>query len=379
MKDVFMRPRKPHILLFVEDPGSANYIQYMPAELAQRGVSCTLLADGYAKKFLDDRKILYEPLERTTSAHSILERSYPNILILGTSSNPDTYAFRMLTSARDMNIQSVGIVDNLSNASLRFRGLSKAPLKYAPDWLVVPDQPTMLAFKALGFPANRIRICGHPQYDYVVRASEKWTSSDRDDFRKRIFPGNFKKRNIFLFACVPFEGIKSYYFNTSFNFTLKGRGTSQFEPEVVIEEFLDTVTTLKPKPFLVLRLHPKQKPDDLSNYLSEFDFISSGGSPLELLYASDLIVGLPTMLLVEAVLLGKRTLAIGAKFERVPVLPTIRMGLTPYVSTREHLKAFFAKQLHRSPQPTMTEFSERFLFGADKMLVDFLDDILLQQ
>lgn len=374
-----MRRRKPHILLFVEDPGAANYIQYLPDKLEQSGSQCSILADGYAKKFLDDRKISYEPLEKTTSAHSILERSYPDILILGTSSNPDTYAFRMLTSARAMNIKSIGIVDNLSNAKFRFRGRSNDPLKYAPDWIVVPDHPTMQVFESLGFPSSSIRQCGHPQYDYAVRVSENWNSGDRDVFQNKFFPGIAKERKIFLFASTPFTGINPHFLQYSPDFTLKGRAKSRFETEVVLEEFLDVVNTLKPKPFLVLRIHPKQKPEDFLRYIDEFDLVSSGGSALELLYASDLIVGLPTMLLVEAVLLGKKTLAISANPKRTSALPTIRMGLTPCVFTREQLRSFLTNLLYNSPQPIRTDLSDLFVFGANKIIVELVEDILANQ
>ena len=374
-----MRRKNPHIMMFVEDPGAANYIQYLPDKLEQSGLQCSILADGYAKKFLDDRKIPYEPLEKTISAHSILERSRPDILIFGTSSNPDTYAFRMLTSARALNIKSVGIVDNLSNAKFRFRGRSNDPLKYVPDWIVVPDHPTMQAFESLGFPSSSIRQCGHPQYDYVVRVSENWNTGDRDVLKNKFFPGISKERKVFLFASAPFVGIGPHSYEYSPEFTLKGRGRRRVETEVVFEEVIDAVNNLKPKPFLVLRIHPKQKPEDFSRYLGDVDFVSSGGSVLELLFASDLIVGLPTMLLVEAVLLGKKTLAVSANPKRNPALPTIRIGLTPLVSTREQLRSFFAKPLHNCPQPIRTDLSKLFVFGANKKIVELVEDILANQ
>ena len=374
-----MRRRKPHILLFVEDPGAANYIQYLPDKLEQSGSQCSILADGYAKKFLDDRKIPYEPLEKKTAAHSMFERLHPDILILGTSSNPETYAFHLLTSARALNVKSIGIVDNLSNAKFRFRGRSNDPLKYAPDWIVVPDHPTMQVFESLGFPSSSIRACGHPQYDYVVRVSENWNSGDRDVFKNKFFPGISKERKVFLFASTPFTGINPHLFQYSSDFTLKGREKSRIETEIALEEFLDAVNTLKPTPFLVLRIHPKQKPEDFLRYMDEFDFVSSGGSALELLYASDLIVGLPTILLVEAVLLGRKTLAVSANPKRNPALPTIRMGLTPCVFTREKLRSILPNLLYNNTQPIHTDLSDLFVFGANKLIVELVEDILANQ
>ena len=157
---------------------------------------------------------------------------------------------------------------------------------------------------------------------------------------------------------------------------LKGRGKSRFETEVVLEEFLDAVNALKPKPFIVLRLHPKQKPEDFSHYIDEFDLISSGGSPLELLYASDLIVGLPTMLLVEAVLIGRPTLAVIANPNRTPALPTIRMGITPLVFNREKLRAGLSVVLDKDSRPACPDLSTLFVMGAMETLVERIKVIL---
>jgi predicted glycosyltransferase len=50
--------------------------------------------------------------------------------------------------------------------------------------------------------------------------------------------------------------------------------------------------------------------------LEYFDLISEGGDPLELAYVSDIIVGMTTMLLFEASLLGKSVFSIiPRKFE----------------------------------------------------------------
>lgn len=376
---MFMRRRKPHILLFVEDPGAANYIQYLPKKLEQSGFQYSILADGYAKRFLDDCNISYEPLEKKAQAHSIFERLRSDVLILGTSGNPDTYSFHLLVSARAMNIKSVGIVDNLSNARFRFRGRSNDPLKYAPDWIIVPDHPTMQAFESIGFSSSHIRMCGHPQYDYVVRISEKWNSGDRDVFKIKFFPGISKERKVFLFASVPFAGTNSHLYEYSPDFTIKGRGNSRFETEIALEEFLDAVNKLEPKPFIVFRIHPKQKHEDFLHYIDEFDLVSSGGSALELLYASDLIVGLPTMLLVEAVLLGRKTLAVSANPKRTPTLPTIRMGLTPCVFTREQIRSFLSNQLSNCTPPVHNNISDLFVFGANKIIVELIEEILNNQ
>ncbi|PQP33477.1 hypothetical protein C6A37_12715, partial [Desulfobacteraceae bacterium SEEP-SAG9] len=90
----------------------------------------------------------------------------------------------------------------------------------------------------------------------------------RNVFRNKFFPGISKELMVFVFASTPFTGINTNFLQYSADFTLKGRGKRRAETEVALEEFIDAVNTLKPKPFLVLRIHPKQKPEDFSRYLA---------------------------------------------------------------------------------------------------------------
>ena len=126
------------------------------------------------------------------------------------------------------------------------------------------------------------------------------------------------------------------------DYTLIGRGNSNFRSKIVLEELLDSLRDLPEAPYVVLRLHPK---DLLSNYgdlVGEVDQISEGGNPLEVVFAADLVVGMTSMLLLEAAIVGVSTLAIVPKIEERAWLPSIANGVTACVGERKALRAYLA-------------------------------------
>lgn len=115
--------------------------------------------------------------------------------------------------------------------------------------------------------------------------------------------------------------------------------------------------------------------------LTEFDFISSGGSPLELIYAADLVVGLTSMLLLEAALLGKPTLSIVPRRGEMDFLPTIRMGITPCVTTREQLSSALAGLLQDRPQivHACLDLNKVIVPGTLQKNIEFIEGLLLNR
>jgi hypothetical protein len=106
-----------------------------------------------------------------------------------------------------------------------------------------------------------------------------------------------------------------------------------------------------PRPWVVLRLHPKSRAEDFAACLDNVDAVSSGGDPLPLLWAADVVLGMTSMLLLEAALLGKPHLSVLPRAEERAWLAPLSSGLTPVAVTRAQL----AKQLAASVPPPNPE------------------------
>ncbi len=328
------------ILLFAEDPSAANYAALLLPAFARQGWSARLYASAIACGWLNSRGVEFTEMAADADAVSLLREINPRCVLTGTAENPETPGLRLIDAARAAAIPSVAFVDALMSAAYRFCGTTTNPLAYSPDWLLVPDSKTSGAFVSLGYTQERIAICGHPQYDETRTLATRWGNEGGPEaFRERLFPDVALGRKILTFIS---EGALRYELlprRTMGEYGFNGRGVDKGRTKIILEEVLDAVAGLVEKPYVVFRAHPIENAGDYAEYSDEIDAFSSGGSPLELVYASDLTVGMTSMLLLEAALLGRPTLAVLAKNAEIELLPSVRGGQTPYALNRADLRS----------------------------------------
>ncbi len=330
--------RMLRVLFYLEDPGAANYVYSLPADLNCRGCTSLIVADGFAAAFLKSAGIVSHPSTLWSCADKLLEECKPSIVIVGTSENLDSFAHKLVVSSRGLGVPTVGIVDMAGNAEYRFRGKTEDSLAHAPDWLFVPDKFTCEKFHACGYPEGRIEVCGHPQYDTVRQERTKLEQLGLLNVRMNVFP-EADGRTVVMFVAEINGGLQSpEQYQKSPKYTLAGFG-SETRTGVVIEEFLNALDQHpRSRVYRVLRLHPKNSPTEFNEYYNNFDFICSGGKPSPFVYGSDLVVGMTSNLLVEAALLDLPTLSIVPKKFESSNLVTVRAGLTQVVWRREDLQ-----------------------------------------
>lgn len=365
------------ILFYVEDPGAANYIAGLPAALEDRGWRTRLLARGHAYPHLLQLAIKTDPVDHLTTARDLLSKLKPRLVVVGTSENPDTFGFDLITEAHDLGTVTIGAVDAYGNADYRFRGRTENSLSYAPAWLAVPDQWTKDAYISLGYPSEHIMVCGHPHYDRVLVASERLKRCDRQALRKSMFPSNYEDAPVIVFVSEVSTGLNPGKYRSRSDYTLKGRGIKMNRTEIVLEEFLDAVAQqLLSCPYLVLRMHPKNTKEELAPFLEYFHQVSDKESALDLVYAADLVVGMNSMLLWEAAIMGRQTLSIVPRATEKESLPTIRAGVTPCVTTREELRVILPDLLGKNFQPAAAGIKQFFNRGSLQKTVAFIESLL---
>ena len=322
----------------VEDPGALNFLVPLVDMLIEQGVSLLLFGVGVGASQLRERgyPIIHPPSEQ--DAEKVLRAYGCTLLIIGTSEDKYTPAFSLVRAARLAGIQTVGVVDAAVNAQFRFRGTSNVPLAYAPDWMIVPDTETAGAFVQLGFPRARISIVGHPARDLAKRRSQflrstsNYSCNDQPRDKYRI-----------VFVSELSDGIDTGQYTRSEDYTLLGRGASSARTAIVAEELLDALSALRDQHgvncTIVLRLHPKQSVSDLGALSDEFDEVSIGGDPLEVVATADLVVGMSSMLLLQARDMGLRCLSILPRELEMTWLSDVALGIIPSVTDRASLRA----------------------------------------
>lgn len=300
-------------LLFVEDPGAALFMQSLPRILEAMNIDVKIVALKHARQYFPDCQF-EENLCDTDKIHHLLLQTKPDILVVGTSENPDSLAFPLIEAARSSGIVTLGAVDAIANAKDRFRGRQASPLHYAPDWLLVPDSATKDAYVDLGLPPSRVAICGHPRMEQIAAIRKRWNEADRQNHRKQYLGISDPDTKVILFASELSVGLKTSLFQRSPDYTLAGNPQNISRTEIVLDELLAAVAKLEFDPFLVLRLHPKQTRQDGAKHAGYFDYVSHTEPMLEMIHSADLVVGMTSILLVEAAALGRPVLSV------VPVL-----------------------------------------------------------
>jgi len=341
-------------LFFVEDPGAANFVAPLIPFLEEEKYNVKVIADGIAQDYLRKFGIEFDYNDKKEDAKIIFNKYNPRLLIVGTAENPNTLGLRLIEVARYKGIKSIAVIDARMNSEFRFSGGTNHALRYVPDYLLVPDEWTKESFNKIGFPKEKIFVCGNPHFDYVFDVAVRLHREGFYSTRSRIFPDLHPNKKVLTFIS---EGSQrtipvSYNQILNENYMFNGRGSSTGRTEIAVEEFLDAVESFRPQCYLVLRLHPKDVPSDFLAYKEEFDYFSQKEDPLETVYASDIVVGMTSMLLCEASLLGKTIISL---------VPTIKEK--DYFPVMKGYDVTFVHDSYELMNELKHEVSKEFLFS----------------
>jgi hypothetical protein len=329
-------PVRKDALIFAEDPGAVNYVAALPVHLQVRGYSTRFLTLSHASRRAEELGVEHESLVTDPQADEIVNSLRPRVVVTGTSDRVDTPGLEFIAAARRQSIPSLGIVDGQAAYGHRFRGRGDTAIFFAPDWLAVPDAITAGNYVEVGFAADRVRVVGHPHYETI---NDRWHSLEtegRAAIRRRVAP-DAGDRQIVVFA-TEISTSRGHATHTPLpDDTLTGYSGTPLRVHRVLEEFLAVIEEMAPRPYLILRLHPKTQAEEFSAYLGQFDLVSNQGEPASLVYAADLVVGLTTILLEEAALVGTPALALIRRREEVTWLMGVRDGWIPYVTRRDDI------------------------------------------
>jgi len=358
----------------VEDPGALNFLAPLVDMLIEQDASLVIFGVGVGARQLSERGYLVIQPPSEQDAEKTLRAYGCNLLIIGTCEDKHTPAFGLVRAARLAGIQTLGVVDAAVNAQFRFRGSSDVPLAHVPDWMIVPDEATADAFDQLGFPRGRISIVGHPARDLARRRSQSLRLAVDDGCRART-----QNKYRIVFVSELSDGLDQGQYTRTKDYTLMGRGTSSARTAIVAEELLDALLRLRDYhgiySTLVLRLHPKQAKSDFGALSDEFDEISIGGDPLEVVATADLVVGMTSMLLLQAHDMGLNCLSILPREQEKSWLADVALGVIPSVTERSSLRASLLNLLLSNPESAIAKEAVEARSDTVVAMMAFLADI----
>lgn len=327
------------IVVFCEDPGAANYCIPLVQVMREQNVRVALFSAGAACQYLDDRDIKHQNIDFDRSALRLLESLHPSAVIVGTSENIETYAFDLVAAARTLSIPTIGCVDAQSNAEYRFQGRTGNPLYFAPEWLLVPDRATCSEYERLGHPGDCIFICGHPQFDVLRGIKQSFDARDKASLRREYFPNAGPDQFVLVFVSEVSTGLNSDQYLRNDDYSLIGQTGRLKRTEIVLEELILACNNCLKPVHLIVRLHPKNTVEEFADFEGEISQLSVGGTPYGLIYSCDLVVGMSSFLLSEALALGSPVLSVVPRQQEKEWLQAAKSGALTCVFKREDLQA----------------------------------------
>lgn len=325
-----------HVLVHLEDPGAAN-LAYPLVEAQNEGRKTSFITSGYATQFLGRLGIRGYEVGPETDLEHMIRQLKPSAVLCGTSGSTHSTAIDLLDSARRNAIPTLGFVDFAANADRRFAGASDDPLAHLPDHVLVADDTIRNTFLKLGCPEDSISVIGHPTLLRVFDHSARLLEVDRARLRQKVFGGHATKP-IVLVPAEPMKGTygqERYAIDDTYTFPIPGG--AQWRTEVALNAILVALEPFRNRIAVGLRMHPKCDRADFDRLAPAFDFVDSHGEALESAYASDLVIGQTSMILLESAALGIPTASVIVRPSEQDWLPSIPQLAIPKASDQTQL------------------------------------------
>ncbi len=344
------------LMIYVEDPGAANFVGGIPAALETLGLTARVIAEGKAAEHLRRLGVAFETPVPSVTAEGMIDAANPRGVAVGTSMNLESPGLSLIDHGRRRGLVTVGFVDGPANPRWRFRGESDGPLAHAPDYIFVPEPGIADAYVQLGMDRDRVKVCGHPGFDTVRRRRGLLISEGRGNVRRRLWPDLNPERPLAIFVSEPSDGFRPEQFRRSSDYTLRGRGGSDARTDIVVGEFLDAVEASGVDPLLVLRLHPKETDGAEPAHASRFDVVSRAEPHLDAVFAADAVFGMTSVLLLEAALIGRQVVSIVPRAAETAWLPEDASAYLARASTRDEVRKSVADALRGGgPDPAFAD------------------------
>lgn len=261
-------------------------------------------------------------------------------VVLGTTVGPEQHELEYLAAAQAARIPVVSIVDSWVHYRERFTS-STGEVRW-PDHVAVADEEMRDGVVAQGAPRGRVVVTGQPAFDELAPLSTAEGRADARAFVSSAF-GISSGGTLVLFASQPLH-------------QLYAPEELGFDDRAILGEVVtDLVGVMEARARsadLVVKLHPREMADPPPVPRSPGPAVRIHVAPDDrlparvLAAAADLVVGMSSILLVEACLLGTPAISYQPGLRLPDALPANRRGWTRAVRDRGALAAALDGELY---------------------------------
>lgn len=324
------------IVAFAHDPGGANAVACTVAALRSAGFTVAAYVKGPARAQFERLNVSCEEVDDISALESTVAKCR---LVVTGSSETDRTEVLLSVMAREHKVPSVVVLDYWANYRMRFLlqrdGVEQLVL---PDAITAIDDVCAAEMIADGLPVERIHVTGQPYFSWLCERSVV----------PRSVPGEAKK---IFFASQPHPAAQE-----------------------VLNTLIELLSEKDHFSQLLVRFHPRE--GSLAASLENLEksgisySVDRSRDVLTTLSSCDCVVGLSSVILIEAALMGVPA----ASFVPSPwenSLKTNGYGLTIPVTGRDDLNSFLNSEVEQWRREDFCRMQE----GAQGKIVELCHDL----
>jgi hypothetical protein len=343
---------KKKIFMLSRDPGGTNTIIPLVRPLRERGYEVILYGKDvalniYRQNGLDATDITeYVSEFGMAGIQEFLKKINPDCIITGTSIEDFTERYLWKASEK-LDIPSFAILDQWINYGIRFSKYGAYQSNIYRDDKVHPFLPMKILvmdeiakYEAIqdGLEPSRIEITGQPYFETLMQKVAQTNQNAIQDIRKQI---NVEEDDfVITFASEPVS--------VDYRGNIDDQDYWGFTEKTILKELIKAIVNVVPefkgKISIIIKLHPRE---DKNSYLDVNEHSKSNKiditvvdhfDSLSLIAASDLVCGISSMFLIEAVVIGKPVISIAIGLNRENPFVLDRIGVLKSVYSTEELQ-----------------------------------------
>lgn len=335
------------ILFFSRDPGGTNVLVPMIKHF-QRLYKIEVFAKDLAETIYQKEGVQYRNIVDVISnfdgesIRTFLSMKQPRLVITGTSTI-DRSEYRFWMCCRELGIICCANVDSWAFYKERFcieplsLGVSiiETGKSFFPDYILAIDQEAKKEMEKDGIPTEKIVVAGYWHFFYQRGEIRKRDGRNVARFRRKLLNG--KKARIILFLSEGFSDLFGEDPESGYGYHEK---TTFSALEDALRPYENTEDYM-----LVVRPHPKEKLEwwfETMHKSSLEIIVDKDTELLDQIQAADLVTGMQTQCLNDALLAEKPVISIQIGLNRKNPLFASRHGLIRTALTNESLERYIA-------------------------------------
>ncbi|NVJ91181.1 MAG: hypothetical protein HWE34_05965 [Methylocystaceae bacterium] len=320
-------PRGNSVLAFAREAGGAAAIAPVCKRILDLNIPLLLLSDDKGLDIFKARGLHPNAFSFNESElESLCQKhfkNHPSHLLTSAASLPhlDMTERYLWQWASKQNILSTAILDQWQNYAIRFSGEKpEQHLAYLPDRICVMDELARTEMIKQGIPESRIIVTGQPSFDWLReqnKSADNQTISHLNDLQLS---------NSNIIVTFVSEALAKDFGNTL--------GYDEISTVKVLGDILSKINL--PNLGLIIKLHPQNNKSDFSWCMEAWPnlntrIVGNEYSPPQILALSDVVIGMSSVMLVEAVITEKAVISLELNAKHEPQLSLTRCGILPFI------------------------------------------------